>query len=508
MSKQHALVVGGGVGGLSAALSLASQGLQVTLLEAQKTIGGKMRAVPVGDTRIDGGPTVFTMRWVFEELFDEAGLSFKDAVSLTKADILARHAWDDTGHLDLHADLQASADAIGAFCGPAEAKVFLAFAHEAKSMYQMLEGPFLRSSRPSMLSMPGRLGLNGLAVRPFETMWKALSSHFSDPRLIQLFGRYATYTGASPFLAPATLMLIAHVELDGVWRVKGGMSHLALAMKKACETKGVIIRTEAKVESIEVKGNAARAVTLASGERLEADAIIFNADASALGSGLFGTQAARAVQPIKPSDRSLSAIAWTLKAQTSGFDLSHHSVFFGHDYASEFDAVFEQNRYPDDPTVYICAQDRTESEAAPNGPERLLMIINAPPNGDANKPSQTEMNQCMQRALERLNACGLEVTVDQQASVATGPQAFNQMFPATGGALYGRANHSPTASFARADNRTKIKGLYLAGGSVHPGPGVPMAALSGRLAAAQVMADRTSTRRLNKVVTVGGMSTD
>lgn len=504
MSKQRALVVGGGVGGLSAALSLASQGVQVILLEAQKTIGGKIRAVPVGNSQIDGGPTVFTMRWVFEELFDEAGLSFKDAVSLTKADILARHAWDDGDHLDLHADLEKSADAIGAFFGPAEAKAFLAFASEAKRIYQILEGPFLRSSRPSMLSMPKRLGVNGLAVRPFETMWKALSSHFSDPRLVQLFGRYATYTGASPFLAPATLMLIAHVELDGVWLVKGGMRQLAMALKGACEAKGVTIRTGAKVDSIEVERGKARGVTLGSGERLDADAIILNADAGALGQGLFGSKAARAVKPVKRSDRSLSAIAWTLQAQTSGFPLSHHSVFFGQDYPAEFDAVFHQNQYPQDPTVYICAQDRTDEGIAPKGPERLLMIINAPPNGDMSQPSDTEMNQCMQRALARLNACGLTVSVDPQASVATGPQAFNTLFAGTGGALYGRANHSPTASFARPDNKTKIPGLYLAGGSVHPGPGVPMAALSGRLAAAQVMVDLTSTRRLNKVVTVGG----
>jgi 1-hydroxycarotenoid 3,4-desaturase len=188
--------------------------------------------------------------------------------------------------------------------------------------------------------------------------------------------------------------------------------------------------------------------------------------------------------------------------------LVHHSVFFGQDYPEEFDAVFQRSSYPGDPTVYICAQDRADTGglADPDKAERMLMVINAPPNGNQN-PDQSEMEQCMERSLARLEACGLKVDVEPAMSVPTGPEGFNRLFPATGGALYGRANHSPFASFQRPDNRTKIPRLYLAGGSVHPGPGVPMAALSGRLAAARVVSDLASTRPSRRTVTVGGMST-
>ncbi len=512
MPDHHALIVGAGVGGLSAALALAGKGLQVTVLEAQNEVGGKMRAVPAGNSKIDGGPTVFTMKWVFDELFAEAGLNFDEAITLSKANILARHAWDETGTLDLFANLDQSAEAIGAFCGPSEAQNFRTFAKEAADMYATLESPFLRSSKPSFLGMSAKLGPKGLAVKPFSTLWSALDGRFKDPRLVQLFGRYSTYTGASPFLAPATLMLIAHVELDGVWIVKGGMRELAQVLKRACIAKGVTIQTGAKVASIEVERGAARAIHLENGERHSADIVVANADASALGVGLFGEGVKSAVKPVKPAKRSLSAIGWALKAKTDGLPLAHHTVFFGQDYREEFQAVFKRGQYPSDPTVYICAQDRADTGdlAEPGSAERMLMVINAPPNGDQNPELDIhtqEMEQCMDRTLARLKACGLTVNVDETASVPTGPQGFNQLFPASGGALYGRANHSSLASFARPDNRTSIPGLYLAGGSVHPGPGVPMAALSGRLAAARIVADLASTRPSRRAVTVGGMST-
>jgi 1-hydroxycarotenoid 3,4-desaturase len=141
--------------------------------------------------------------------------------------------------------------------------------------------------------MSARLGPKGLAVKPFSTLWRALNGRFDDPRLVQLFGRYSTYTGASPFMAPATLMLIAHVELDGVWLVKGGMRELAQVMRRACEAKGVVIQTGAKVARIETDKGAARAVILENGERHSGDVVVVNADASAIGSGLFGRRSAR-----------------------------------------------------------------------------------------------------------------------------------------------------------------------------------------------------------------------
>ena len=227
-------VIGAGVGGLAAALALAAHGLEVVVLERAAAPGGKMREIALGDARLDAGPTVFTMRWVLEEIFAEAGAALDAHLALRPAAVLARHAWDgDGGRLDLHADPARSAEAIGEFAGPAEARGYLAFCDRARRIYATLERPFIRAPRPSMLSLITAAWPAGLAelwgVSPFATLWKALGDHFRDARLRQLFGRYATYCGSSPFLAPATLMLIAHVEQQGVWLVEGGMHRVARA---------------------------------------------------------------------------------------------------------------------------------------------------------------------------------------------------------------------------------------------------------------------------------------
>ena len=491
-----AIVVGGGVGGLSAAIALAGQGVGVTLLEAAPRVGGKLREIEVGGTRIDGGPTVFTMRWVFEELFGEAGLGWPDELVLDRADLLARHAWSDGSRLDLFADLQRSAEAVGVFAGAAEARRFLAFAAHARRVYEKLEQPFLTSYRPSFLSMSRKLGLGGLTVRPFSTLWRSLGDRFTDPRLIQLFGRYATYCGSSPFLAPATLMLVAHVELDGVWLVRGGMYRLAETLAGAAERLGAEVRTGTRVARIVSERGRATGVETDAGERLDADAVIVNADSAAVAAGLFGPEAARTVPALKPGDRSLSALAWTLVGETGGFPLARHTVFFGDDYPGEFRQIFRERRLPGAPTVYVCAQDRTDGRAPADGqPERLLLIINAPPTGDEPAFGQEEIDQCIRGSIDCLARCGLVLKADRGAGVLTTPADFHRLFPATGGALYGAANHRAQAAFSRPDVRTALPGLYLAGGSVHPGPGVPMAALSGRLAARAVLNGFASTGR-------------
>ena len=236
------VVVGAGVGGLVSALLLASRGLRVTLVEAAAQPGGKLRQVWVDGAPIDAGPTVFTMRWVFEQIWAAVGADFHADVRATPQQVLARHAWRGTDQrLDLLADRQASADQIGRFSGAVQARQFLAFCDQVRALYRHLEQPYIRSERPTLLSMVRDLGPGGLmaltGLGPFMSLWRSLGRHFQDPRLRQLFGRYATYCGASPWQAPATLMLIAQVEMDGVWAVDGGMH--ALAQAGACVATGV-----------------------------------------------------------------------------------------------------------------------------------------------------------------------------------------------------------------------------------------------------------------------------
>jgi 1-hydroxycarotenoid 3,4-desaturase len=481
MADRHVVVIGAGMGGLAAALRLGARGLRVTVLERGGHAGGKMREVRVGPARIDSGPTVVTMRPVFEELFATAGESLGQHVQMRRAEVLARHAWSEHERLDLFADKERSVDAIGRFAGAGQARLFQDFCARADDMYRTLEHAFIHLAEPTPLSLVLDSGLIPVArLKPYSTLWRDLGRYFPDSRLRQLFGRYATYVGSSPFKAPPTLGIVAHVELAGVWMVQGGIQRLPEAVAALAARRGVELRYRSPVSEIRVAGGRARGVRLLDGERLDADAVVCNTDVAALASGRLGAGAERAARKHPVSARSLSAVTWSLYAPTQGFPLVRHNVFFCRDYAAEFKAIFEHARLPDEPTVYVCAQDRDDSANAPaGGRERLLCLVNAPPRGDYQPFDALEIEQCEEQTFKLLSRCGLDVEMQPENRVVTTPTQFEQLFPATGGALYGRTSHGWRGPFSRSGPRSRIPGLYLAGGSVHPGPGVPMAAISG-----------------------------
>jgi len=536
---QPVLIVGAGVGGLTAAIEIARRGEPVTILEKARVPGGKMREVLVQGRAIDSGPTVLTMRHVFDEIFASAGARLDDHVTLDKADLLARHAWPGGSTLDLFGDIDRSADAIGKLAGPKEAQGYRRFCRYSQDIHDAVRGPFLMAERPDFLSLVKAVGSIGLgALRKmdgYRTMWSALGDFFEDPRLLQLFGRYATYSGSSPFAAPATLNVIAHVEREGVWLVRGGMYRLAEALRTLALKLGVTLRTEAPVAEILVENSRAAGVRLASGEVVRGKAVVLNADSGALVLGLFGKGVKRAVDA--PGPRSLSAMTWSVVATAEGVPLARHTVLFSSDYKREFRELLDDGKIPGEPTVYICAQDRDDfartaaaaasglrppaaaaasglrapaaaagSEAAgASAGERLLCLINAPANGDRKEYTDSEIERCEKAMKRTLSLCGLTIT-EQGPPVVTTPADFSRMFPATGGALYGAASHGWTAPFTRPGALSRIPGLYLSGGSAHPGAGVPMAAQSGRLAAQAYFRDLASTYRSRAGVMHGGMS--
>jgi 1-hydroxycarotenoid 3,4-desaturase len=493
MTAKHAIVVGAGAGGLAASIDLARSGFKVTLLERASAPGGKMHVREVDNRLVDGGPTVLTMRSIFEQLFVDAGTCLDEHVTLLQSPIIARHAWSHGGVLDLYPDLIQSRQSIEAFAGSENARGFERFYCQSAKIHQTLSNTFMKVPKPSPLALVSRVlrqhhPSSLVAARPAPNLWRALGTFFSDERLRQLFARYATYVGSSPLSTPATLMLIAHVELEGVWLVDGGMHRLAAAMAALARNLGADLHFDTHVSEVLVKGNRAAGVRLEDGTTLPADVVVFNGDSNALATGQLGTAAMRAAKPRPAQKRGLSALTWCIKGSSSGFDLDHHNVFFESNYPSEFNTLFHDRRIPQKPTVYLCAQDRGPNRSL-NGSERMLMLVNAPADGDQHTWDNDQVARTRDNALAVLNRCGLNLNFRDSDCVSTTPSDWHGRFPASGGSLYGGSSHGIWSSFTRPGARSRLKGLYLSGGSVHPGPGVPMATLSGRLAARTVLRD-------------------
>jgi 1-hydroxycarotenoid 3,4-desaturase len=499
------VVVGAGVGGLSAALSLAGTGACVTVVEAQECAGGKLRSLDVSGAAIDSGPTVLTMPNVFKGLFEQAGLHLSNYVTVRPSRCLARHFWPDGSQLDLFADLQESAAAVARFAGAREARGYLDFSRRAEDAYLALKDSFMAAPAPSATSLTRSGGIGAMfKIAPFRSLDAVIGDHFRDRRLRQLFGRYATYCGGSPYQAPGPLMTIAHVERAGVYLVEGGMVRLAEGLAQACRDRGVRFLMGSRVKAIEPDPATGFKLHLGDGRMLDAHAVIHNGDPSKLSIAGRSRDTAAAVCPRK--ERSLSAVTLSLTAIAEGVDLVRHNVFFSSDARREFSTLFDRRAMPDKPTLYVCAQDRDDDGlATPGQPERLFILANAPANGDDHVSDDRERQQWQATILKRLAEMGL--TLREVTCRVTMPSDFEALFPGSGGALYGAAPNGAMSSFRRPKVRTAVPFLYQAGGAIHPGPGLPMVALSGINAAQAARMDLASMSMSAKTAIAGGTST-
>ena len=504
----HIAVIGSGIGGLSAALRLAHAGARVTVLERHSTPGGKMRTLPSVAGPVDAGPTVLTMKPVFDGLFADVGARLEDHVTLLREPLLARHFWRDGTTLDLMADHDHSVANVGDAFGPRAAKDFNSFCTRAARLFETFDAPMMQSEAPSLTALAATVLRNPAiipAMAPHQTLAQMLRSSFSEPKLAQLFARYATYVGGLPDQCPALLSLIWEAERRGVWHVEGGMHRLATAIETLARQKGAAFRYNAHVTRIEVTDGKACAVHTEAG-RLEIDAVLFNGDPRAISIGMLGEKCSTAVKSAAVESRSLSAQVQSFAATVErDFPLAAHNVLFADDGAGEY-APLAHGTLQNDPTLYICAQDRFGG-ATPKEPERFEIILNAPPTADSTSPSPQERTQCQTLIFNRLAAFGLTFSSNPTTDSLTGPHSFDALFPASNGSLYGRSPAGMMAAFNRPTARTKMAGLYLVGGGAHPGAGVPMATLCAQHAAEAMIKDLCLTSTSPRAATHGGMST-
>jgi phytoene desaturase len=482
------VIIGGGIGGLSAAIRLAADGERVLLFEQNAQVGGKMGELRADGFRWDTGPSVITMRHVFDDLFAAAGKRTADYLTLMPAEPLTRYFYRDGTVLDATSDLPRMIAQIEQI-DPRDAEGYLAYLAYAARLHRITGKVFIYNTPPtpaSLFKVPLR---DALRVDAMRSMDAAIRSFVRSPHLRQLLGRFATYVGASPYRAPATLNVIAHVELNGgVYYPRGGIYAIARGMARLAAELGVEVQTGCTVERILVEHKRVCGVQV-QGERIAAKAVIANVDVATVYEKLLPAEAVSAayVQRLLRAEPSCSGYVLLLGVAGKHERLAHHNIFFTQDYRAEFTDIFARGVPPNDPTVYVAITAKSDPDDAPEGMENWFVLINAPALSDhydwtANAPRYRD------QVLATLAKFG--VTPQIRAEHQLTPADIARLTGARRGALYGTSSNTPLAAFLRPHNRGRgIRGLYFAGGTAHPGGGVPMVTLSGGVAARLLLAD-------------------
>ncbi len=490
MGEKSVVIIGAGIGGLSAAIRLRAAGWRVTVVEQNAAVGGKMSELRQDGFRWDTGPSVITMRHVFEDLFALAGKRLEDFLTLQPIDPLTRYFYPDGLVLDASASLAAMARQIEAL-DARDVEGYLAYLAYAARIHR-ITGPVFIYDRPPTLRSFARVRVTEwLKADPLRTMDAAIRAHVHSPHLRQLLGRFATYVGGSPYEAPATLNVIAHVELTGgVWYPRGGVYAIASALEKLAHMMDIEICTGRAVSVIDVVAGRARGVTLTGDERLEADAVLANVDVTTVYERLLPpATAAQPLRQLRKQEPSCSGFILMLGVAGQDARLAHHNIFFSQDYRREFAQIFKQQRPADDPTIYLAITSKTDPEHAPPGHENWFLLVNAPPTTPDFDWSR-HAGQYRAQVLERLAQFGFDVRNRIVSEKMLTPPDLSAMTGAYRGALYGASANSRWTAFRRPHNRSRdVPGLYFAGGTTHPGGGVPMVALSGKVAAELILED-------------------
>lgn len=474
------VVVGGGVGGLAAAIRLRALGHEVTLLERRSVLGGKLAVHEREGFVFDVGPSLVTLPYVFDELFRAAGTTLEAEVPMVRLDPQFRYRWRDGRCIDLRDD---GCDEPG----------WEAFVARGKQIWEVSERTFFAGpmSNPWSLLRRMRRPTDLLAIDALRTLDRAARRDFEDPHLVQWAGRYATYSGSSPYRAPATLGCIAHVESAfGCWYPVGGLGAIRDALVRVSVQLGVGLRCDAEVAAIETStANRATArvigVRLVGGEHIDAEVVVANTDAAHLYRDLLPhDRALRRVQRAQPSTSGFVVLAGV--AGTTA-DIAHHNIWFSDDAQREFGEL-DAGRLPDDPTIYGCVSSVSDATQAPAGCENWFLLVNAPAGLELDRDQATDL------VLDRLAEHGVDLRSRATFVESITPNDLAQRYRSPGGAIYGTSSNGRRAAFVRPGNRGAVPGLYLVGGSAHPGGGLPLVLISARIVAGLVRDDSQARR--------------
>jgi phytoene desaturase len=485
------VVVGAGVGGLAATVRLAAAGHDVVVCEQAPTVGGKLGVLQRDGFRFDTGPSLLTMPHVVRDLFAATGSALDDVLDLRAVEPIARTRFADGTWLSTSRHLEAFCTELDARLTPGSGDDWRAFMTRAARIWAAVEQPIL--SRPldgvrSLARLGTRLG-DLRAVAPHATLRDLGRRYLRDPRLRMFLDRYATYTGSDPRRAPAALATVPYAEQTfGGWYIAGGLHRLAEALHDRAVDLGAEVHTSADVTAILVQGGRAAGVRLRDGAQIRADVVVANADAAHVyGDLLTGRHGASARQRMRKVQPSLSGFVLLLGVASTA-PVSHHTVLFPAHYDEEFDDLFGPRPRPvRDPTVYIAVPP--DASVAPAGAQAWFVLVNAPRQGPVDWDAGTVAADYADRVLELMAARGVNLSGRVLFREIITPADLARRTRAVGGAIYGTSSNGPRAAFLRPSNRSPVPGLYLVGGSAHPGGGLPLVVLSARIVADLIAAD-------------------
>ncbi len=499
-------VVGGGLGGLAAACTLAGRGHRVVLFEKNQWLGGKATQLREDGFRFDMGPTILTMPSVLARVFEECGKRMEDWLDLRRLDPQWRCFFDDGSVLDLSEDNETMAATLDGFA-PGNAAGYRDFLGMSKKLHEVSEKFFFWKSVEGIGDTLSFKGMDlatlrdVLSLRIGTSVASQIRKRVPDARVAQMLDHFVQYVGSSPYASPAVLCSIAHMQTElGVWYPIGGTRAVPQALERLAGELGVELRPSTDVVGIVQEDGRACGVVTASGETVRLSAVVSNMDSVRTMRELVGGAPGRRFGRRWKRDPACSGVVLYLGLDRAYQHLAHHDFVFSRDPEEEFDWIYGKGEPAPDPTCYLAATSATEGgrpegrHTAPEGGEALYVLVHTPylrPHHDwsAMLPAYRQV------ILDKLKRCAgmpdLEERIVFERHLT--PQDIHDRYRVLNGAIYGLASHGRVNGAFKPGNRSRdLKGLYMAGGAAHPGPGMPMVLMSGWIAADSLSQDMTA----------------
>ncbi|MGB8340959.1 MAG: phytoene desaturase family protein [Chthoniobacterales bacterium] len=484
-------IIGGGLGGLASACTLAARGYSVVLFERNDWLGGKAAVLEQDGFRFDMGPTILTLPSVLRRIFAEAGRDLEESLDLVRLDPQWRSFFDDGSTLDLHSDLGKMREVLTRFSPETDSAAgYDRFLQLSERLHRISRNWFFYRPIGGLRDMfnatnmveAGTLG-DVLAMRMGRTVAGTVRSFIPDQRVAQMVDHFTQYVGSAPDASPAVLCGIAHMQTsEAITYPRGGTGEIPRALCQLALELGVELRTSCGVRRITTQAGAVSGLELEDGEIVRVDAVVSNSDAVRTHRELLG--GVKKFERRRRYEPACSGVVLYLGLKRRLPQLLHHNFVFSHDPDEEFDSIYRQGEPAPDPTCYVCAPAGSDPSVAPEGGEALYVLVHTPflrPHHDWSRMFP-EYRYVILEKLRR--AAGLEIDGQIVTEAALTPQDIHDRYAVLNGAIYGIASHGRwTGAFKPSNRSPDLRGLYLAGGAAHPGPGMPMVLMSGWIAA-------------------------